>query len=78
MKKQRDLPDFIENEHAEAQAYAEKALRSFRAGEISKTKALFWAANAYEERAQRNANEVRELNDKIAGLLGRHNARRRK
>ena len=78
LKRHSDLPAFIDSEHAEAQSYAEKALGSLRAGDISKTKALFWAANAYKERAQRNANEVRELNDKIAGLLGRHNARRRK
>ena len=71
LKKQRDLPEFIESEHAEAQSYAEKALKSFRAGEIRKTKALFWAANAYQERAQRDGKEVRELNEKIAGLLGR-------
>jgi DNA replication initiation complex subunit (GINS family) len=71
LKKQRDLPEFIESEHAEAQSYAEKALKSFRAGEIRKTKALFWAANAYHERAQRDMKEVRELNDKIAGFLGR-------
>jgi len=77
LKTQRDLPAFIEGEHAEAQSYAEMALRSFRAGEISKTKAMFWAANAYHERAQRNANEVRELNVKIAGLLGRHDKRAR-
>ena len=71
LQKQRDLPGFIESEHAEAQSYAEKALKSFRAGEIKKTKALFWAANAYQERALRDAKEVRELNQKIAGLLGR-------
>ena len=69
LKRQRDLPEFIESEHAEAQSYAEKALKSFRAGEIKKTKVLFWAANAYRERGQRDAKEVRELNDKIAGLL---------
>ena len=72
LKRQRDLPEFIENEHAEAQSYAEKALKSFRAGEIRKTKALFWAANAYHDRAQRDAKEVKELNAKIAGLLGRN------
>jgi hypothetical protein len=72
LKRQRDLPEFIESEHAEAQSYAEKALKSLRAGEIRKTKALFWAANAYQERAQRDAKEVRELNDKIVGLLGRN------
>ena len=71
LKGQRDLPEFIEGEHAEAQSYAEKALKSFRAGEIRKTKALFWAANAYHDRAQRDAKEVKELNDKIAGMLGR-------
>jgi len=71
LKKQRDLPDFIESEHAQAQSYAEKALKSFRTGEIRKTKALFWAANAYHDRAQRDAKEVKELNDKIAGMLGR-------
>jgi len=72
LKKQRDLPDFIDSEHAEAQSYAEKALKSFRAGEIKKTKALFWAANAYQERAQRDVKDVRELNDRIAAMLGRN------
>lgn len=78
LKTQRDVPEFIDSEHAEAQSYAEKALKSFRAGDIRKTKALFWAANAYEERAQRDLNEVTELNDKIAGLLGRKPAGGRK
>ena len=72
LKRQRDLPEFIDSEHAEAQLYAEKALKSFRAADTRKTKALFWAANAYRDRAQRDAKEVRELNDKIAGLLGRN------
>jgi len=72
LKRQRDLPEFIDSEHAEAQSYAEKALKSFRAGEIRKTKALFWAANAYLERAQSDVKEVTELNGKIAGLLGRN------
>src|SRR5438270_725737 len=49
LRSQRDLPEFIEGEHAEAQSYAERALKSFRAGEIGRTKALFWAANAYHE-----------------------------
>jgi lipoate-protein ligase A len=72
LKRQRNMPEFIESEHAEAQSYAEKALKSFRAKEIRKTKALFWAANAYHERAQRDAKEVKKLNDKIAGMLGRN------
>src|SRR5947209_9192307 len=69
LKRQRDLPEFIQGEYAEAQSYAEKALKSFRAGDVRKTKALFWAANAYHDRAQRDAKEVKEMNDKIAGLL---------
>jgi len=71
VKRQRDLPEFIESEHAEAQLYAEKALKSFRAGEIRRTKALFWAAKAYHDRAQRDAKEVKELNGRIAEMLGR-------
>ena len=71
LKRQRDLPDFVESEHAEAQSYAERALKSFRAGEIRKTKALFWAANAYHDRAQHDAKEVKELNGRIAEMLGR-------
>jgi iron uptake system EfeUOB component EfeO/EfeM len=74
VKKQRNVPEFIESEHAEAQAFAEKALKSFRAGEIRKTKAMFWAANAYYERAQRDAKEVSELNEKIGDMLGRGDA----
>lgn len=66
---ERSLPEFIAGEYAEAQGYAEKALKSFRGSEISRTKALFWAANAYYERAKRNADEVDSLNAKIAGLL---------
>jgi hypothetical protein len=69
--RQRNLPEFIDGEYAEAHSYAEKALKGFRAGEIRKTKALFWAANAYYDRAQRDAKEVKELNDKLAGMLGR-------
>jgi hypothetical protein len=75
LKRQRDLPEFIESEHAEAQSYAERALKSFRAGEIRKTKALFWAANAYHDRAQRDAKEVKDLNDKVTGMLGRNDKR---
>src|ERR1700733_14738911 len=42
LRKERDMPAFVEGEHAEAEAYAESALKSFRAGDIRKTKALFW------------------------------------
>jgi hypothetical protein len=70
LERHGDLPEFIESEHAEAQSYAEKALKSFRAGQLGKAKTLFWAANAYYDRAQRDAKEIKELNDKIAGMLG--------
>ena len=71
VKRQRDLPEFIESEHAEAQSYAERALKSFRAGANRKTKALFWAANAYFDRAQRDAKEIKDLNGRIAEMIGR-------
>src|SRR5260370_41915684 len=70
VKKERGSPEFIESEHAQAEAYAENALKSLRAGDIRKTKALYWAANAYYERAQRDTKETRELNGRIAELLG--------
>jgi len=73
VKRQRDLPEFVEMEHAEAQSYAERALKSFRAGEARKTKALFWAANAYHDRAQRHAKEVKELSARVAEMLRRDN-----
>jgi len=38
---------------------------------MSKPKALFWAANTYHDRAQRDAKEVKELNGRIAEMLGR-------
>src|SRR5579884_4049633 len=62
VKGQHALPEFIDSEYAEAQSCAERALQTFRARDIRKTKALFWAANAWHERAQRNAKEVKELN----------------
>jgi hypothetical protein len=68
--KERSLPEFIDGEYAEAQAYAEKALKSFRASEISRTKALFWAANAYYDRAKNDVKDVGTLNDNIASMLG--------
>ena len=71
-KKERGLPEFIASEHAEAEAYAERALKSLRAGEIRNTKAFFWAANTYFERAKLHAKETRELNIKITELLGRN------
>src|SRR5579859_3924445 len=36
--RERSLPGFIDGEYAEAQEYGEKALKSLRASEISRTK----------------------------------------
>ena len=70
LEKERGLPQFVDGEYAEAEVHAQNALKSLRAGNIRKTKALYWAATSYYERAQRNTREVRELNAKLTGLLG--------
>ena len=75
--RERTLPAFIDGEYAEAQTYAREALKSFRASEISMTKALFWAANAYYDRAKRDEKEVGTLNDSISGMLGASQKQRR-
>ena len=69
LKEERGLPPFIDGIYAEAQSYAKKALKSLRAGEVQKAKALYYAANVYHERAERDAKEMREFGEKIAGLL---------
>jgi tetratricopeptide (TPR) repeat protein len=69
--KERGLPDFLQGEYDEAEAYAEKALKSLRAGEIRNAKALYWAANAYYERAERDVKDSRDLGGKIAEVLGK-------
>ena len=76
--RERSLPEFIDGEYAEAQAYAEKALKSFRASEISRTKALFWAANAYYDRAKSDEKAIGTLNDSISGMLGASQKQRRR
>jgi iron uptake system EfeUOB component EfeO/EfeM len=70
LKKERGLPQFIDGIYAEAEAHAKKALRSLRAGEVRKAKALYYAANVYYERAERNVKEASELAEKITELLG--------
>jgi uncharacterized coiled-coil DUF342 family protein len=69
LKKESGLPQFIDAIYAEAESYAKKALKSLRAGEVRKAKALYYAANVYHERAERDAKDVREFREKIAGLL---------
>src|SRR5437016_4310256 len=70
--RERGLPRFLEGEYAEAEAYAEKSLKSLRAGEIRNAKTLYWAANTFYERAERDLKDMRELGDKIADLLGKN------
>ncbi len=70
IRKDRGVPGFVEGEYAEAETHASKALKSLRKGEIRSAKALFWAANAFFERAERDEKEIRELVQKVATLLG--------
>jgi hypothetical protein len=70
VKKDRGVPEFVDGEYAEAEAYAAKALKSFGAGDIRTAKTLFYAANTYHEWAERDVKHTRELSEKIAGLLG--------
>lgn len=69
LKKERSLPEFIDGEYAEVETYAEKALKSLRAGEVRNAKVLWYAANAYHERAERDFKETKELGEKIDKLL---------
>ena len=70
LKKERALPQFIDGVYAEAEGHAKKALKSLRAGDVRKAKALYYAANVYHERAERELKDARELEAKMAELLG--------
>jgi hypothetical protein len=70
VRKERGVPEFIEGEYAEAEAYGEKALKSLRAGEIRSAKIFFYAANAYHEWAERDLKRTREFGEKMAEMLG--------
>lgn len=65
-----NLPDFLDREYAEAERCAKKALKSFRSGDVRKTKALYYAANFYFDRAERDVPEIKEFGTRIAGMLG--------
>ena len=69
MKKETGLPKFIDAIFAEAEGYAGKAVKSLLAGEVSKAKAMYYAANICHERAERDLRESKDLNEKIEGLL---------
>jgi hypothetical protein len=56
--------------YAQAEAYAEKALKSVRAGEIRNAKIFFHAANTYHEWAERDAKQTKDLEEKISEMLG--------
>lgn len=71
VRKERGLPEFLESEYAEAEAYAEKSLKSLRAGNIRDAKVLYWAANAYYEGAERDLKDKRQLAERIGELLGK-------
>ena len=69
VKKDGSLPAFLDVEYAQAEAYAEKALKSFRRREIRKTKVYFYAANFYRDKAERDLKEAREFSEKINEML---------
>lgn len=67
--KDRALPQFIDSELAEAEAYADKALKSFQRREIRKAKVFFYAANVFRDKAERDIKDSRELGEKMAQML---------
>jgi len=69
--KERNLPEFIDAEYAEAETYGNKALKSFQRGEIRKTKVMFYAATTYKQKADRDLREAKELLEKMAEMLNR-------
>ena len=71
LKKETGLPQFIDGVYAEAEAYARKAVKSLRAGEVRQAKALYYAANVYHDLAERDVRDARELGEKITELLGK-------
>jgi hypothetical protein len=71
LKKEAGLPKFIDGVYSEAEAYARKAVKSLRAGEVRQAKALYYAANVYHDLAERDVKDARELGEKITELLGK-------
>jgi hypothetical protein len=65
----RNLPQFIDAEYEAAEEHCKKALKSFRRGDIRKTKVLFHAASTYRNKADRDLKEARDLNEKMAEML---------
>jgi hypothetical protein len=69
--KEPNLPAFIDAEYAEAEAYGNKALKSFQRGDIRKTKVHFYAASIYRDKGQRDLKEAKALKEKMIEMLGR-------
>jgi hypothetical protein len=69
IKHAHDLPPCIDAVFAQAEAYAKKAVKSLRVGEVRKAKALYYAANVYVERGERDVKETRDLGEKFKGLI---------
>jgi len=69
--KERNLPVFIDAEYAEAEACGNKALKSFRRGDVRKTKVFFYSASTYRDKAEHDLKEARAFNEKIAEMLVR-------
>jgi iron uptake system EfeUOB component EfeO/EfeM len=69
LRKERALPQFLDGVYAEAESFAKKALQALRAGDTRKAKVMYYAGNAYYERAEREQKDARELGEKIAELL---------
>jgi hypothetical protein len=67
--KARNLPQFLDAEYAEAEAYGKKALKSFHRGDIRKAKVFFYVASTYRNKAERDLKEARDLNEKMAEML---------
>lgn len=65
------MPAFIDAEYGEAEAFSTKALKSFKRGDIRKTKVLFYAASTYREKAQRDQEEAKAFNERMAEMFGR-------
>ena len=70
LKKERGLPPFLDGIYAEAETHAKNAVKHLRAGAVRQAKALYYAANVYNERAEREAKDARALGEKIRELLG--------
>jgi hypothetical protein len=70
LEEDHSLPRFIDGVYAEAESYAKKAVKSFRANEVSKAKALYYAANVYHAWAERDVKDVKEIGEKITELVG--------